>query len=234
MPDLRKVDKLIEKISHTTIHHTRRNHETFIALAASAYFRSQRQALDFSTLTIDSAEKAVDEAKVSKDRLERSILLAYLAGLLWSKRKFTLERAYNEADIHIILYKAHVDDLVKQLDATTVKDIQDVLTGAAEANVNAEKALKELFVSYSTDRATRIGVYEGRRAFTLGSYSALVDTGEPYQKLWLTQGDDKVTEDCLANAAQGWIGLTVVYNNGVQCPPEHLGCRCALDYRKKV
>lgn len=232
---------LIERLSYRTINLTRRNHGIFITLAIGAWFR--KQALEVGS-HVDEMTKANsdqifdDNSSVDNARLERSIMLAYLAGLLWASSRYDLGTSYDETSIPVVLYRQHVIDLITQLNNTTKADISNVLVASEDANLTLtqqSKALKQLFVSYETSRATLVGSYESLRAFNLGNHQAILDsaaTGLSYDKLWLTAGDERVEQDCLDNAAQGWIGLSVVYNDGLQCPPAHIGCRCALDYRR--
>lgn len=233
--------ELIERLSYKTVHNTRKNHATFIALAVSAWFRLQTLSIGrhIDEMTLTNSDQVFDDnSAVNNDRLQRSILMAYLAGMLWSNRRYDLGLGYDEANPSVVNYRQHVTDLITQLNDTTKQDIKDVLTASADANLTntaQTKAIKAILVSYETSRSALVGSYESLRAFNLGSWQAMRDsaaTGVKYDKLWLTAGDDKVEQECLDNAAQGWIGLSVVYNDGIQCPPAHVGCRCALDYRK--
>lgn len=233
--------ELIERIRYKTVQDTRKNHATFIALAVGAWFRVQALSVGshVDEMTEANSDQVFDDnAVVDNSRLMRSIMLAYLAGMLWSNRKYDLGLAYDESNPSVVHYRQHIADLITQLNDTTKADISNVLVASQDAQLSAtaqSKALKQLLVSYETQRATLVGVYESRRAFNFGSWQAMSDhaaTGVRYDKLWLTAGDDRVERECLDNAAQGWIGLSVVYNDALQCPPAHVGCRCVLDYRK--
>lgn len=233
--------ELIERLSYRTIKNTRRNHATFIGLAMGAWFRKQALYVGAHAdeMTLANSDHVFDDnATVDNSRLERSIIMAYLAGMLWASSKYDLGLTYNENSISVVLYRQHVQELITQLNDTTKRDIQSVLIASSEAdlsNVEQIKAIKQLLVSYETTRSALVGSYESLRAFNVGSYQAVQDsaaTGIRYDKLWLTAGDDRVEQECIDNAAQGWISLSVVYNDGLQCPPAHVGCRCALDYRK--
>lgn len=229
------ITELNERVSYRAINHARRNHTTFVALAFASWFRLQSQAFvsRADELTEANSDQVFDESiqSVSNERVKRTLMLTYLAGMLWSKSRYDLKLDYDLNNMHILLYDAQqTPDLLTQLNATTKKDIND-LVSAELTTAELQKAIRQLFVSYYTDRSTRIGQHAGSTAFILGTYTANLDSGLAFEKKWLTAGDDKVEQECLDNEAQGWIGLTVVYNRGTQCPPEHNGCRCGLDYR---
>lgn len=229
------ITTLQERVGYRSIHNTRRNHLTFVGLAVAAWFRLQSQLFTphIHELNETNSDQLFDEsvANVDSDRVKRSLSLVYLAGMLWSKRSFDLSLDFDLNNMHILIYQAQqLPTLLTDLNATTKHDIRDILA-ADLTQPQLQKAIRQLFVSYGTDRSTRIGQHSGSGAFTLGTYTANLDSGLAFEKKWLTAGDDKVKQECLDNEAQGWIGLTVVYNRGTQYPPEHNGCRCALDYR---
>lgn len=230
----------MESITYKQLNRDRRNHATFVGLAAGAFFRKQMLAMSArldeldetnSDTLFDSSTQSVD-----KSRLERSIVMAYLAGLLWANHTYKLNRLYNASDIHVLLYQSqHIPTLFTQLNDTTKHDIRDIVTNGLDAEIGLlaiRKSIKQLLVSYEGSRAALVGSYESIRAFNLGMYSAIMDTDVPYEKQWLTAGDNRVEQECEDNRAQGWVALSVVFNDGLQCPPAHVGCRCALDYRK--
>ncbi len=232
--------KLRETVAYKQVQRDRRNHATFVDLAVAAFFRQQTLLLGARLDELDTSNSDVlfDDSVKNADhsRLDRSILLAYLAGMLWSKRTYSLDREYDMNDIHVLMYqRQHIPTLITQLNDTTKHEIRDIVTNGLDADLDLSairKSIRQLLVSYATSRSALVGSYESLCAFNNGMYNAVVDTGVHYEKLWLTAGDSKVEQDCLDNAAQGWIGLSVVYNDGLQCPPAHVGCRCALDFRK--
>lgn len=46
-------------------------------------------------------------------------------------------------------------------------------------------------------------------------------------KEWITAGDDKVSDGCLANEAEGVIPFNQLFSSGHATPPRFPGCRCA-------
>lgn len=230
--------ELIERLAYRTVHNTRRNHGAFLTLSLAAFFRAQ--GMNVSThsdeMTIDNSDSVFDEyAQVDHSRLERSLMLAFLAGMLWGARRYDTGFIYDEATLSVVAYRNRILDLIVLLDATTKRDLKDVLTASVDASlspVETKKAIQQLFVSYETQRSAQAGQYESLLAFNRGNFQSIVDTSVSYDKLWLTADDNRVEQECLDNAAQGWVGLSVSYNTGGLYPPAHIGCRCALDFRK--
>jgi len=51
-------------------------------------------------------------------------------------------------------------------------------------------------------------------------------------KLWVTAGDELVSDMDQANEAQGWIRIDEQFSSGNMQPPSHPNCRCTLAYRR--
>jgi hypothetical protein len=51
------------------------------------------------------------------------------------------------------------------------------------------------------------------------------------QKRWSTIGDERTSEECLLNEAQGWLPLDGVFQSGHEHPPRFPSCRCGLQFR---
>jgi SPP1 gp7 family putative phage head morphogenesis protein len=52
-------------------------------------------------------------------------------------------------------------------------------------------------------------------------------------KRWITSADDRVSEVCRDNQAQGWIKIADTFQGGTNNPPGHPNCRCSCVYRKE-
>lgn len=61
----------------------------------------------------------------------------------------------------------------------------------------------------------------------------LQDAGITMEKAWVTVGDDKVSDGCRANEADGWIALDQPFSSGHMRPLRFPGCRCDLATRMK-
>jgi hypothetical protein len=57
-----------------------------------------------------------------------------------------------------------------------------------------------------------------------------VQSGVVVGKSWLTAGDDRVDEDCMAAETDGVIPLNASFSNGDSAPPDHPNCRCVLQW----
>lgn len=51
-------------------------------------------------------------------------------------------------------------------------------------------------------------------------------------KRWITSADDRVSEICKGNQADGWIKIDAQFSSGHPNPPGHPNCRCSCAYRK--
>lgn len=99
----------------------------------------------------------------------------------------------------------------------------------------AKRTLRELFDIYSTSRADLIARHEARLGYETGrqlsAYSMLA-AEKILQKHWYNQGDDRVTDECIANQRAGWITYGGTFPSGAMHPPQHYNCRCWLRYRE--
>lgn len=73
--------------------------------------------------------------------------------------------------------------------------------------------------------------YEEARLTTLKKH--LQETGEKAEKIRDTVNDDKVTEQCRANEAMGWIMEEELFKSGDNIAPRNANprCRCSTNYR---
>jgi hypothetical protein len=70
---------------------------------------------------------------------------------------------------------------------------------------------------------------------------AATEGGVMRSKRWLSQGDGRVRPDHVDADAQGWIGMTEPFSNGLQYPHEAgapadqvINCRCAALYSDQL
>ncbi len=94
-----------------------------------------------------------------------------------------------------------------------------------------QKSLREDF-AFSPERARVVSRTETATAQGQGAKQAAVAQGFN-EKRWITQGDDIVSEECLANEAQGWIKIGDPFDSGVDTIPQHPNCRCNVRHRLK-
>jgi hypothetical protein len=84
------------------------------------------------------------------------------------------------------------------------------------------------------DRAELVAVTEIGEAFEesklIGSRQMQAN-GLPMEKRWITVGDDRVSDGCQRNQAQGWIRLADNFDSGHERPLRFPGCRCTHSAR---
>jgi hypothetical protein len=84
------------------------------------------------------------------------------------------------------------------------------------------------------DRASLIAVTEVGNAYEEGGYQQALemqDAGLPVEKYWQTSNDDRVSEGCAENEAEGWIPFDDEFASGDEHPLRFPGCRCTCQYR---
>jgi len=81
---------------------------------------------------------------------------------------------------------------------------------------------------FSAQRAMMIARTETIMASNTGSLNAYKASGVVDGKFWTTAEDDKVSEECEANADEGVIPLDAVFSSGDEAPPVHPNCRCSI------
>jgi hypothetical protein len=85
-----------------------------------------------------------------------------------------------------------------------------------------------------TDRASLIAVTEIGNAYEEGGYQQALEmqnAGLPVEKYWQTANDDRVSDGCAENEAEGWIPFDDQFASGDEHPLRFPGCRCACQYR---
>jgi hypothetical protein len=81
------------------------------------------------------------------------------------------------------------------------------------------------------DRRKTIAQTEQRMATERGKEAMAKERGKKF-KLWITAGDDLVSDIDVGNEAQGWIAVDENFSSGDSVPPSHPNCRCTVTYRK--
>lgn len=139
-------------------------------------------------------------------------------------------------------------DLVTGINETTRDYLQTLITQATEEGWSYKRtaeAIVERFEEFAIgkpqahidSRAHLIAVTETGNAYEEGNMIIARDlqaAGLTMEKSWSTVGDGKVSDGCLANEADGWIGLEQAHSSGHQRPLRFPGCRCEERYRRKV
>lgn len=115
----------------------------------------------------------------------------------------------------------------------TVKDhMKELISEGVKDGVPATDIAKLISQMHDipSNRAERIARNEVIKGYQQGSFEAARSTGTFTSKEWITVGDDRVDESCIANENQGVIPFTDAFYSGAQAPPDHPNCRCSLRY----
>ena len=121
---------------------------------------------------------------------------------------------------------------VKDLDSVRAAKYQkayDMMLAAGESPGKAAVRLEKYKKQLLNERKRTIARTEANRAVSLAQEAMAVDRGAKY-KVWITLGDDRVSDACQANESQGAIDIDDTFVGGVLHPPQHPNCRCTLTY----
>ena len=92
------------------------------------------------------------------------------------------------------------------------------------------KAVQETFEQFSSVRAGMIAQTESADAYNEGRWVMAAEMGME-EKAWETESGTPCDE-CLANEAQGYIGMDEDFQSGDDAPTLHPNCLCILNFRK--
>lgn len=139
----------------------------------------------------------------------------------------------------------HAAEMVTKIDETTRETIGSLVTQGMEEGWSYGKTAKEItsrFEEFAVgkpqahidSRAHLVAVTESGNAYEQGardSMDVLRAQGLEVEKSWNTVGDDLVTDECLANEAEGWIPIDDEFSSGDLNPLRFPGCRCNCTYQ---
>ncbi len=123
-------------------------------------------------------------------------------------------------------------EMVNGLDSNRAKTFQKYVDDLAASGVTGQKLdrMKEKrFKELLGDRRRTIAQTEARFATSHARQTEAVAMGAKF-KVWMTVGDDRVSEPCKANQAAGPIPIAEAFPSGRSRPPNHPNCRCTLGY----
>lgn len=137
----------------------------------------------------------------------------------------------------------HLSDYRGSIKRTTKKQILKILTEAAETGQSYQETGKKIMAQgeegvFSQFRAEMIATNEIGHAYGEGNHEMVdiykQETGAMMEKYWITVQDDRVTEECAANEAMGWIGYNEHFLSGDDIAPRNTNprCRCDTGYRR--
>lgn len=142
----------------------------------------------------------------------------------------------------------HGAALVKNINETTREGIQGLVQRAMDDGWSYSKTAEEIQRRYMEfaigkpqehidSRAHLVAVTEAGMAYEEGSFAVIEDLrdgGLEMEKYWSTVGDDRVSDECRQNEADGWIPVDQAHSSGDMHPLRFPGCRCDELYQAKV
>lgn len=138
-------------------------------------------------------------------------------------------------------------DLVTNVNGTTRSTIRKLMVDAAENGYSynrAAKAITDQFVEFAVgkpqlhirSRAHLVAITELGNAYSESNLIVgrdMQSRGFAVEKSWLTTGDERVSDLCRSNGAQGWIDVDDTFASGHPRPLRFPGCRCDILTRVK-
>ncbi len=120
--------------------------------------------------------------------------------------------------------------LVTQMDEETKRRLAHIISQGIENKRGVpglSRDIRKGFTDMSRFRSQLIARTETANALSQASLDTMKDMGID-GKEWVTSGDDRVSDDCLDNEAEGVIPVNQAFSGGVMAPPQHPDCRCAI------
>lgn len=206
-----------------------------------------REALTLS----DGEEIAHEAAAAQQERFVEVIQEAATAALELGWQDGSSEAGYTIAfDLKhpraVAYLEQHGYGLISQIDAVTRGNIATIVNNGISEGWSYNRMAREIISLYShmaegkpqqhiDSRAHLIAITEIGNAYEAGSAMVIRDlqeAGAQMEKKWLTVGDNRVSDGCKANAAQGWIPYSQTFLSGHEHPLRFPGCRCTTLYQR--
>jgi hypothetical protein len=156
--------------------------------------------------------------------------------------------AFSLTNPRAVLYlQEHGYGLISQIDAVTRGNIATIVDNGVREGWSYNRIADEISSLYSEmaigkpqlhidSRAHLIAVTESGNAYEAGNVIVaqdLQDAGLMMEKKWLTVGDERVSDGCTSNEAEGWIPFVQPFSSGHMRPLRFPGCRCTALYRRR-
>ncbi len=160
----------------------------------------------------------------------------YLAGssemITWGKTKGGVPIAFEGPPVSEAIKWAEKRGafLVTEMDKETKKRLAGVISRGIENKRGVPgiaRDIKNTFTDMTRFRSQLIARTETANALSQASLDRMKDMGVD-GKEWITTGDDRVSDECRANEADGVIPRDDAFASGLLAPPQHPACRCSL------
>lgn len=179
--------------------------------------------------------------------IQAGVAEALLAGASEVIGMIGVDYAFGLANPRAVAYlEAHGYGLISQIDSVTRGNIATIVNNGTAEGWSYNRVAREITSLYSEmaigkpqrhidSRAHLIAVTEAGNGYEEGNLAVvrdLEDGGLRMEKKWLTVGDDRVSDGCQANQAEGWIPVAQAFQSGHARPLRFPGCRCTTEYRR--
>ncbi len=168
--------------------------------------------------------------------LEGQLAEVYVSGqaemITWGKTKAGIPIAFEGPPVKqaVDWAKGRGAALVKGMDEETKRRLAGVISNGIQNKrgiPGLSRDLRGTFADMTKFRSELIARTETANALSQASLDNMEEMGID-GKEWVTAGDDLVSDECQANEAQGVIPRGETFSGGVDAPPQHPDCRCAL------
>lgn len=202
---------------------------------AGIYNRNVKESLGSDTRGILDPLLAAFDKKIEAE-VSGQLAEVYVSGqaemVTWGKTKGGIPIAYEGPPISqaVDFAKKRGAQLVTQMDTTTKERLARVISDGIQNKrgiPGLSKEIRNTFTDMSKYRSQLIARTETANALSTASLDNMVDMGID-GKEWVTAGDSDVSDECLANEAQGVIPVNDSFTSGVMAPPQHPNCRCTV------
>ena len=152
--------------------------------------------------------------------------------ITWGKTKGGIPIAYEGPPISqaVDWAEKHAATLVTQMAEETQRRLAlTISNGIANKRgiPGLARDIRKTFADMTKFRSELIARTETAEALSSASLDTMADMGIE-GKEWVTAGDDRVSDDCLGNEAEGVIPVNQSFSGGVMAPPQHPDCRCTV------
>ena len=194
-----------------------------------------------------TAVEGMPEGAPTEEALREGGWLTRIAGWLAKQVGVIFGIRFDLKNPRAVAYlEAHGAELVTGIDETTRDYIRTVLVEGTSKGWSYDQIAKRITERYREfavgrpqkhidSRAHMIAVTEVGNAYAEGNLQVaqgLAEAGLKMEKSWNTVGDNRVSELCRGNEAEGWIPLEQTFASGHMRPLGHPACRCDLFTRR--
>ena len=183
---------------------------------------------------LDPILKTFDDTLTTE--INGQLVETYVSGqaemITWGKTKGGIPIAYEGPPVSqaIDWAEKHGATLVTQLDEETKTRLAHTISQGIENKrgiPGLSRDIRTTFADMSKHRSELIARTETASALSQASLDTMEDMGID-GKEWVTAGDDRVSDECEANEAEGVIPVGQTFSGGVMAPLQHPDCRCTL------